>query len=115
MVDQEQDERLTDILKAVSDPNRRRILTILVQDGPARVTDLAGRFDMSLNAVSKHIKALEKAGLVTRRTVWREHVIAPEMEPVKLIDAWFAGLRSTWAMRLERLAHIMEEETDDGD
>ncbi len=113
MVDRTNDNRLTEVLKAASDPNRRRILTILVQEGPARVTDLAGRFDMSLNAVSKHIKALEKAGLVSRRTEWREHLIAPEMAPLRLIDAWFGQLRSTWEMRLERLADIINEETDD--
>jgi DNA-binding transcriptional ArsR family regulator len=111
MVDQE--KSLTQILKAVSDPNRRRIQTILVQDGPARVTDLAARFDMSLNAVSKHIKVLEAAGLVTRKTEWREHLIAPEMERLRLIDEWFGELRSTWEMRLERLAEIMSKENKD--
>lgn len=115
MVDLNDSERLTEILKAVADPNRRRILTILVQEGPARVTDLASRFDMSLNAVSKHIKALEKAGLVSRKTEWREHLIAPEMAPLKLIDAWFGQLRSTWEMRLDRLADIMRKEDENDD
>ncbi|WP_172300388.1 helix-turn-helix transcriptional regulator [Pseudoruegeria sp. HB172150] len=115
MVEREDSDRLTEVLKAASDPNRRRILTILVQEGPLRVTDLAGRFDMSLNSVSKHIKALEKAGLVSRKTEWREHLIAPEMEPLRLIDAWFAELRSSWDMRLEHLAAIFSEENDDDD
>lgn len=109
MVEREDDARLTEILKAASDPTRRAILTILVQEGPARVTDLAGRFAISLNAVSKHIKALEKAGLVTRRTDWREHLIAPEMEPLRLIDDWFGRLRSTWDARLDRLGDLMTE------
>lgn len=113
MVEREDDAGLTEILKAASDPTRRAILTILVQEGPARVTDLANRFDISLNSVSKHIKALERAGLVTRRTEWREHLIAPEMGPIGLIDAWFGQLRSSWEMRLERLADIMKEENDD--
>jgi len=113
MVDQDANEPLTKVLKAVSDPNRRRILTILVQEGPTRVTDLAARFDMSLNAVSKHIKALERAGLVSRKTEWREHLIAPEMERVGLIAEWFGQLRSTWELRLERLAKIMGEENQD--
>jgi DNA-binding transcriptional ArsR family regulator len=77
------------------------------------VTDLAARFDLSLNAVSKHIKALERAGLVSRRTEWREHLIAPEMGPLRLIDDWFGRLRSTWEMRLDRLADLMTEEKDD--
>lgn len=115
MVDQISDPTLTEILKATADPTRRRILTILVQDGPARVTDLAARFDMSLNAVSKHIKLLEKAGLVSRSTVWREHVISPEMAPLGAVDAWFSELRSTWEMRLERLSDILTEEKENDD
>ena len=111
MVERYDDPRLTEILKATADPTRRALLTILVQDGPARVTDLAGRFDMSLNAVSKHIKILEGAGLVSRRTEWREHLIAPEMEPLKAVDAWFEQLRATWDMRLDRLTALMEQET----
>lgn len=111
MVERYDDSRLTEILKATADPTRRALLTILVQDGPARVTDLAGRFDMSLNAVSKHIKILEGAGLVSRRTEWREHLIAPELEPLKAVDAWFAQLRATWDMRLDRLTALMEQET----
>lgn len=103
------------MLKATSDPTRRRILTILVQEGPVRVTDLASRFEISLNAVSKHIKALERAGLVSRRTEWREHLIAPEMAPLKLIDDWFGQLRSSWEMRLEALAETLAQETSDDD
>ncbi len=114
MVEREDNDQLTEVLKAASDPTRRAILTILVQEGPARVTDIAGRFDMSLNAVSKHIKALEKAGLVSRRTEWREHLIAPEMGPLRLIDDWFGRLRSTWEMRLDQLGEILsEDDTDD--
>jgi DNA-binding transcriptional ArsR family regulator len=113
MDEQENDDRLTEILKAASDPTRRAILTILVQEGPARVTDLASRFDMSLNSVSKHIKALERAGLVRRKTEWREHLIAPEMAPLRLIDDWFGQLRSTWEMRLDRLAELVTKENDD--
>lgn len=112
MGEREDDYRLTEILKAASDPTRRAILTILVQEGPARVTDLASRFDMSLNSVSKHIKALERAGLVTRRTEWREHLIAPEMGPLRLIDNWFSELRSSWEIRLGSLKDIIEKETD---
>ncbi len=112
MVERKPDQ-LSTVLKAASDPTRRAILTILVQEGPARVTDLAGRFEMSLNAVSKHIKTLEGAGLVTRRTEWREHLIAAELEPVRLIEAWFRELRSVWELRLDRLDDILKEETDD--
>jgi DNA-binding transcriptional ArsR family regulator len=112
MVERDDDDRLTELLKAASDPTRRAILTILAQEGPVRVTALAARFDMSLNAVSKHIKALERAGLVSRRTEWREHLIAPEMEPLRLIDTWFGQLRSIWEMGLDHLADLMSKEDE---
>ena len=112
MVERDDTDGLTEVLKAAADPTRRAILTILVQEGPVRVTDLASRFEMSLNAVSKHIKALERAGLVSRRTAWREHLIAPEMGPLNLIDDWFDQLRSTWQRRLDRLADLITEEND---
>ncbi len=78
-----------------------------------RVTDIAPRFDMSLNSVSKHIKVLEKAGLVSRRTEWREHLIEVQMEPLSTIDTWFAGLRSIWALRLSALEAALKEDDDD--
>ena len=114
MVERNSDQ-LSNVLKAASDPTRRAILTILVQEGPARVTDLAARFDMSLNAVSKHIRTLENAGLVSRRKEWREHLIAAEMGPMRLIEEWFHTLRSIWEMRLERLEAVLEEEDSNDD
>lgn len=88
------DPQLTEILKAASDPTRREILTLLAQNGPTRVTEIAARFEMSLNAVSKHIKVLEGAGLVSRKTLWREHLIEVNMAPLNSIELWFKGLRS---------------------
>lgn len=110
MVERKQFDPLSDVLKAASDATRRSILTLLAQQGPMRVTDIARRFDMSLNAVSKHIKVLEAAGLVLRRTEWREHLIEVRMEPLSEIDRWFAGLRSIWALRLEALEQALKEE-----
>lgn len=113
MVERESDP-LTEILKAASDPTRRAILTLLAQDGPTRVTEVAARFEISLNAVSKHIKVLEAAGLVSRRTSWREHLIEVRMEPLAEIDRWFRELRSIWEMRLDALETLLtEEKTDD--
>ena len=101
-------------LKAASDPTRRAILTHLAQEGPARVTDIAARFDMSLNAVSKHIMVLERAGLVTRRTKWREHLIEVNLDPLGQAFGWFDGLRSIWDLRLDALeTHLAKDKTDD--
>jgi DNA-binding transcriptional ArsR family regulator len=109
MVEQDHESLLSHILHAASDPTRRAILTLLAQQGPTRVTALAGEFDMSLNAVSKHIKVLEAAGLVSRRTVWREHLIEVRMEPLAEIDRWFRALRSIWDLRLEALEKLLTE------
>ena len=98
------DPQLTKILKAATDPTRRAILTLLAQNGPARVTEIAARFEMSLNAVSKHIKVLEGAGLVGRKTLWREHLIEVRMQPLTQVDLWFKDLRSIWDLRLGRNA-----------
>jgi len=113
MVERDSNPDLTAVLKAASDPTRRVILTLLAQQGPMRVTDLARRFDMSLNSVSKHIKTLESAGLVSRRTEWREHLIELKPDRMALIDQWFTELRSIWAMRLDALENLMTEELKD--
>jgi DNA-binding transcriptional ArsR family regulator len=114
MVERETETTLTAILRAAADPTRRAILTLLVQDGPARVTDLAGHFDMSLNAVSKHIQTLEAAGLVRRRKEWREHIIEADLARLTEIDRWFRDLRLTWDRRLEALETLLTRENDDG-
>lgn len=101
------DDALSHILKAVGDVTRRHILTLLVQEGASRVTALAAHFDMSLNSVSKHIKVLEEAGLVTRKTLGREHFIAAELEPVREVEAWFAELKSAWELRLTALEDVL--------
>ena len=110
MVERKNDTELTAILKAAADPTRRHILTLLAQHGPMRVTSLAQRFDVSLNSVSKHIKTLESAGLVSRRTEWREHLIELKPDRLALIDQWFTELRSIWALRLEALETIFTKE-----
>jgi DNA-binding transcriptional ArsR family regulator len=107
------EEQLSEILKAVSDPTRRSLLTTVVQEGPTRVTDLADQYEISLNAVSKHIKVLESAGLLTRRTIGRVHLIEANLEPAKAIDHWFEKLRSIWDLRLQHLEKILREETQD--
>ena len=108
MVEYLNNESLTEILKAVSDTTRRSLLTQLCQQGATRVTDLADRYDMSLNAISKHIKVLEKAGLVARRTIGRTHWIEARLERVRLAENWFKELKSIWELRLEKLDEIMK-------
>ncbi len=113
MVERFERDRLTGVLKAASDPTRRSILTTLVQEGATRVTDLSAHYRMSLNSVSKHIKVLEAAGLVKRRTLGREHLIEACMEPLTEVDAWFRELRSIWELRLERLDQLVGKDDTD--
>jgi DNA-binding transcriptional ArsR family regulator len=108
-----EDDALSRILKAVGDTTRRQILTLLVQEGPSRVTALAAHFDMSLNSVSKHIKVLEEAGLVTRRTLGREHFIAAELDPLRRTEKWFGQLKSIWELRLAALDQLLSAKEDD--
>ena len=107
---QTSDQKLSVILKAASDPTRRSILTTLAQEGAVKVTDLAKYYEMSLNAVSKHIKVLEAAGLVQRKTVGRLHLIEVSIAPLNEIDKWFKGLNSIWELRLDKLEKILIKE-----
>ena len=108
MVEYSNDRSLTQLLKAVSAATRRSLLTRLCQQGATRVTDLANDYDMSLNAISKHLKVLEKAGLVTRRTIGRTHWIEANIQQVSLAENWFKELKSIWELRLEKLDEIMK-------
>jgi DNA-binding transcriptional ArsR family regulator len=101
--------KLSMLLKAVSDATRRSLLTLLCQQGKTRVTDLARVYDLSLNAVSKHIKVLEKAGLVRRETVGRTHWIVADLTQTTEIEDWFKSLKSIWALRLDSLNELMNE------
>ena len=101
------DEKLSGLLKAVSDATRRSLLTQLCQQGPSRVTDLARVHAMSLNAISKHIKLLEKVGLVTRKTIGRTHWIEADLKQVAVIEHWFKQLKSIWEIRLDKLGELI--------
>lgn len=107
MVEYDKEEKLSALLKAVSDSTRRALLTQLCQQGPTRITDLANFYDMSLNAISKHIKVLEKAGLIVRKPIGRTHWIEADLKQVAIIDEWFDGLKSIWELRLNKLDDLM--------
>jgi DNA-binding transcriptional ArsR family regulator len=92
---------------ALSDPTRRAILERLSK-GEARVTELAQPFTMSLNAVSKHIRILERARLVRRRCVGREHFLSLNREPLDEAAAWIEAQRAVWTARLDALAVILQ-------
>src|SRR2546425_12307372 len=92
---------------ALSDPTRREIVQQLAK-GAARVTDLAQPFDMSFNAVSKHVKGLERAGLVRRTRAGREHHIAPDPWPIRRIAGWASRHERVWSDRLRKPEGILQ-------
>lgn len=92
---------------AIADPTRRAILTRLAQ-GEARVTELAEPFAMSLNAVSKHLRVLEQAGLVRRRVQGREHYLSLQAEALRTASAWLETYRQFWEERLDALETFLQ-------
>ncbi|SRR6267378_1283705 len=100
---------LDQTLLALADPTRRAILQRLSQ-GEARVTELAQPFSMSLNAVSKHIIVLERAGLVRRRRAGREYRLSFNPEPLDAPASWIDRQRSFWTARLDALDAALRTE-----
>ena len=93
---------LDQTLLALADPTRRAILQRLSR-GSARVTEVAEPFEISLNSVSKHIRALERARLVRRRREGREHILSFNPEPLDELATWIANKRAFWSARLDDL------------
>ena len=96
-------------LLALADPKRRAILRRLAQ-GEARVTELAAPFNVSLNAVSKHIKLLEQAGLVRRRRRGREHFLRFEPEPLAHVQDWIGHQTACWQATLWAMDDLLGQE-----
>ena len=100
---------LDDTLVALADDTRRSILKRLAA-GDARVTEIAAPFDISLNSVSKHIRILERAGLVRRRIAGRDHFLSLDPAPLDSAAAWLQRERAAWATRLDRLEAALRAE-----
>ena len=98
---------LDDTLIALADPTRRAIIDRL-RRGPARVTDIARPFRISLNSVSKHIRILERAELVKRRVTGREHVLSFNPVPLDAAEAWIQAHRAFWTAQLDDLETRLE-------
>jgi len=109
-------DRLSSTLSALADPTRRAILARLAQ-GEATVGELAQPFAMSLPAISKHLKVLERAGLITRGRAaqWRPCRLQPA--PLEEVAAWVEHYREFWEQTLDRLEAYLQdlrEEKNDG-
>src|SRR3989442_6611981 len=93
---------------ALDDPTRGRILAHLAR-GDGRVTDLARQHAMSLPAVSKHLRVLEKAGLLRRRRYGRVHEMQLDAKPLKRAAQWVEEYRKFWEGSLDRLGAYLEK------
>jgi DNA-binding transcriptional ArsR family regulator len=102
------EDRLTAVFGALADPTRRAILARL-KDGGASVGTLAEPFDISLPAISRHLKVLERAGLIVRgrEAQWRPCRL--DAEPIKEVAVWAGGFREFWEASFERLDDLLAE------
>src|SRR5687768_16694556 len=101
-------DRLSATFSALADPTRRAILARLAL-GQTSVSELAKPFDISAPAISKHLKVLESAGLITRgrEAQWRPCKI--ELNALKGVDDWLEEYRRLWEQRLDRLEEYLKE------
>lgn len=104
---------LDDIFSALGDPTRRAILARLAS-GDAPVSELAEPHDMSLPAISKHLRVLEGAGLVKKHRDGRVIRCALDPEPLKSAAEWIERYRIFWEGRLDALAAYLDETRTDG-
>ena len=101
---------LDSLFGAIADPTRRAILDRLAR-GDARVTDVAADFTISLNSVSKHVRMLERAGLVSRTVKGREHLLTLNPEPMVEAARWIEHHRRFWQDALAGLEHFVMQKT----
>jgi DNA-binding transcriptional ArsR family regulator len=93
---------------ALSDPTRRAILARLAE-GEATVNELVAPFQLSQPAISKHLKVLEKAGLISRGRDAQRRPCRIEARPLAEADAWLEGYRKLWEANFERLDDLLDE------
>lgn len=93
---------LDHVIVAISDPTRRAIIDRLAR-GPARISDAAAPFPMSLTGFCKHVRILERAGLVRRTRKGRENTLELSAEPLRDVARWVSRYERFWNARLDRL------------
>ena len=106
-------DQLTAVFGALADPTRRAILARLTA-GDATVTELAAPFSVSQPAISRHLKVLEEAGLISRRRQATARLSHLEAEPLREATAWLARYQEFWDERYDRLDALLAELTNGG-
>ena len=97
-----------DVLEAIAEPSRRRIVEVL-RAGEASVGDLVAAVGMSQPAVSKHLRVLREAGVVTVRVRAQQRIYRLEAGPFRELDAWLAPYRQLWTRHLDGLEETLHE------
>jgi DNA-binding transcriptional ArsR family regulator len=102
-------EQLTDVLSAISHPTRRAIISRLA-NGPARFLDIAEPFDVALNAVTKHLKMLERAGLIEREKRGREVFISLRPQALRVVADWVHEYERFWNEKLDEFEGYFKQQ-----
>ncbi len=102
---------LNRVFAALADPTRRQIMEALTR-GSSNVTELAEPFEMSLAAVSKHLRVLERAGLITRTKEGRVHRLRANPKPIEEANQWCARYARAWEDQFTALDDLFSQETD---
>ena len=105
-------ETLDATFSALSDSTRRSIVSMLV-DGEVPIKEIASPFEMSLPAVSKHIRVLEKAGLVVRRRQGRVNYCRLNAQPMRDVAKWLVFYQKFWDAKLDSLANFLEDDLNE--
>jgi DNA-binding transcriptional ArsR family regulator len=113
MVDNAAPDRLSDVFSALADPTRRDMVTRLAV-GDATVTELAEPYDVTVQAVSKHLKVLEDAGLVSRRRDAQRRPVHLEAEVFDLMTKWIERYRRLAEERYRKLDEVLETMSETG-
>jgi DNA-binding transcriptional ArsR family regulator len=103
-------QQLTDVLGAISHPTRREIIKRLAS-GPARFLDIAEPFDVALNAITKHLKLLERARLIEREKRGREVFISLRPQALRLVADWVHEYERFWTERLDTFEGHFKQQT----
>lgn len=104
----QRDQHLDAVFAALADPTRRAMLQQLEQ-GPCNVGELAEPFAMSFAGASKHVKVLEKAGLLIREVQGRRHHCRLNAAPMAEADAWLQRYRAFWNEKLDALEQVLKD------
>jgi DNA-binding transcriptional ArsR family regulator len=107
--EQELHGRLDRVFTALSDRSRRHIVAQLCERGPLSVGEASADLDLSPAGVTKHVRVLEDAGLVSRRLDGRRHVLSLESSHLLLAEDWIDRYRKIWTTSLDRLAGLAIE------